>query len=80
MKESLLICKAVAEVKAPDVEQVQGGLGNCEWPVWPECRVPGKLGQQGWDQVVEGHDCHGKEPIATRQQGSIRKILNKATT
>lgn len=25
--------------------QVQGVFGNCEWPVWPACRVFGKLGK-----------------------------------
>lgn len=29
------------------------------------------------DQVVKGHDCHSKELEATRQQGTIRKTLNK---
>lgn len=48
MKEGLLICKAVAEVKAPDMGQTQGVSGNCEWPIWPERR---KLWKLGWNKV-----------------------------
>lgn len=40
-----MICKAVADVKTPDVGQVQGVLRNCELPVWPRAGYPGELGR-----------------------------------
>lgn len=46
MKEALLICQAVAEVKTPDMGQVLGVLGNWELPVGP-VRVLGELAEQG---------------------------------
>ena len=40
--EGLLICKAVAEVTAPEVEQMQVGPGKSAWPTRPGCRVLGR--------------------------------------
>ena len=44
-KEGLLISKAVAEVKAPEVEQMQAGPGKSAWPV-PGCRGLGSEGSK----------------------------------
>lgn len=52
MKEALLICEAVAEVKTPDMGQVLGVLGNWELPVG-QVRGTGGVGRARWGQVVE---------------------------
>lgn len=41
-EKGLLICKAVAEETAPEVEQMQVGPGKSAWPVRPGCRVLGR--------------------------------------
>lgn len=41
-EKGLLICKAVAEETAPEVEQMQVGPGKSAWPVQPGCRVLGR--------------------------------------
>lgn len=59
-------------MKVPDVEQVQGVFGNCEWPVGLACRKDTweVRVEPRWDQV-KGHDCLSKE------LGAIRRTLHK---